>query len=92
MPNGQKSVYFDLKVSNDTYNTVSIRHVSGDTWAYEIWTHSLARKIPNHRGTLDWKPNDMDHPEYLYLASKVLGNYYADLSEQGIWQEPTKEL
>jgi hypothetical protein len=86
VPGGQSSVYFDLKVSNTTDATVSIRHIGVDTWVYEI-THISRSGYTPIRGSIDWRHKDPDRPDYLYLVSKVLGNYYADLSEQGIWQE-----
>lgn len=72
------SVYFDLKVSNSLYCSVSIRKVAIHTWAYEIvLPYAGNRGQQTYMDTVTWNVDDEhDSVDYLYLAQLVLQDHY----------------
>jgi hypothetical protein len=65
------SLFFDLKLSNETIASVSIRQFKLGLHAYEVTANGQS-----FRGTVEWEWED-EHSEPLELVSRVLNDYWS---------------
>lgn len=72
------SIYFDLKVSNGLYASVSARKLATYTWGYEVrMPYSGNRGYQTMKGTVEWNvDDDNDSVDYMYLVHLILGDHY----------------